>query len=320
MKKITQKYLLFCFFLLTNFCFSQKVAVIGMNHFSTAPSTDGFTFVATQDLANGEIIYFTENEYSDALNAFVDQSEATVTFTLSSAISKGNVVFVNETATDTFSVTCTGGGVCGTAVKTVTSSNFALATDGETFYAYSDSDSNPTNGITTIHSVMFTGDTAPTIVNGGIIPVDQNPSFDFPTAIVIDGFPAIQPNRVEFTPTTLARTGVSKVMLENPSNYLHAQANTALSVILFTTFLGNEEFELNSKFTIYPNPTSVIVNIKSDFDGDFQIVNQLGQTVKVFKVIANNINTINIENLSQGIYFIKGSDATKIGSQKMIVK
>jgi len=236
MKKMAQKLMVFFLLLVVGLGYSQKVAVIGINHVSTSPATDGFTFVVTQDLASGEVIYFTENEYSDAINAFVDNAEATVAFTAGSALLKGTVVFVNESlaTADTFTVTCTGGGSCGTAVKTSSSLNFALATDGETFYAYSDSDDNPVNGVTTIHSVMFTGDTQPSIVNGGIIPLNQNPSFDYPTAIVIDGFPAVQPNRVEFTPTVPARTDVSKVVLENPSNYVHAQTNQALSTIFFT--------------------------------------------------------------------------------------
>lgn len=230
MKKMTQKLMFLFLLLVVSLGYSQKVAVIGLNHVGT----DGFSFVVTQDLAGGEIIYFTENEYSDASNAFVDQGEATVAFTAGSAILKGNVVFVSETATDTFTVTCTGGGACGTAVKVGTSGFFALATDGETLYAYSDSDNNPVNGITTIHSVMYTGGTEPGIVNGGPIPADQNPSGDYPTAIVVDGFPVAQPNRTEFFQTVGARTNVSKVVLENPSNYNHAQANAALSTIFFT--------------------------------------------------------------------------------------
>lgn len=88
----------------------------------------------------------------------------------------------------------------------------------------------------------------------------------------------------------------------------------------FTTgVLSTDSFELNSKFAIYPNPTSGgIVNVKSDFDGDFQIVNQIGQVIKAFKVTANTVNIINVENIAQGIYFIKATDGGKIGSQKLI--
>jgi PA domain/Secretion system C-terminal sorting domain/Calx-beta domain len=253
MKKITLKLLFLFLFFMTSVSYSQKVAIIGINH----ATTDGFTFVVTQDLSNGEVIYFTENEYNDASNAFVDATESVVIFTATSVIPKGNVVFVNELATpNTFSVSCTTGG-CGTALISG-AGPFALATDGETLYAYTDSDANPTNGITTIYSVMYTGsgETVPP-VNGGFIPAAQDPSFDFPTAIVVDGFPAAQPNRVEFTPTTPARTNVTKVGLENPSNYVHAQANAALSTLFFTNFnlLG-----ANPTLTLTASPASVNEN------------------------------------------------------------
>ncbi|HLP63848.1 Calx-beta domain-containing protein [Flavobacterium sp.] len=232
MKKMTQK-LMFLFLLFAvGLGYSQKVAVIGINH----TGTDGFSFVATQDLAAGEVIYFTENEYNDASNTFIDTSEAVVQFTALSTILKGNVVFVNELATaNTFSVTCTGGGSCGTAVLSG-AGPFALGTGGESLYAYTDSDSNPLNGITTIYSVLFTGYfEGANVITGGDIVASQNPVFDFPNAIVIDGFPSSPaPDRTEFIPTAPARTNVSKVVLENPSNYVHAQTSSALSTIFFT--------------------------------------------------------------------------------------
>jgi hypothetical protein len=255
MKKMTQK-LMFLFLLFVfGLGYSQKVAVIGMNHLGQ----DGFSFVATQDLSSGEVIYFTENEYNDATNAFVDASEAVVVFTASSTILKGNVVFVNESTVtaNTFSVTCTGGGSCGTAVISG-AGPFALGTGGESLYAYTDSDTNPTNGITTIYSVLYTGYFEGTnTITGGDIVASQNPVFDFPTAIVIDGFPALTPDRTEFIPTVPARTDVSKVVLENPSNYLHAQTNTALSTIFFTNL---NLVASNPVVSVTASPTSVNEN------------------------------------------------------------
>ncbi len=234
--------------------YSQKVAVIGINH----TGTDGFAFVVTEDLSAGEVIYFTENEYNDATNAFVDQSESVVTFTASGTILKGNVVYVSEVGTDGFNVTCTGGSACGTAVKTGTSGNFATSTNGETIYAYTDTDSIPNNGITTIYSVMYTGyfEGTNTIIGGDIV-ASQNPIFDFPNAIVVDGFPANAPDRTEFIPTSIARTDVTKVVLENPSNYVHAQTSAALSTIFFTNF----NLVASSPIaTITATPTSVNEN------------------------------------------------------------
>lgn len=95
---------------------------------------------------------------------------------------------------------------------------------------------------------------------------------------------------------------------------------SATSSCITVSTLGNNDFDLNARFIVYPNPSDGIVNVKSDFDGDFQIVNQIGQIIKVFKVTANTVNTITIENLAQGVYFIKSTDGNKIGSQKLIIK
>ncbi|MEL7251785.1 MAG: hypothetical protein AAFO03_25415, partial [Bacteroidota bacterium] len=70
-KKQLNKHL---FLLLTLFLFgtfslqaqAPKVVFCGVDHVDA----DEFTFVATQDLPDGEKIYFTEDEFSDALNAF----------------------------------------------------------------------------------------------------------------------------------------------------------------------------------------------------------------------------------------------------------
>lgn len=89
----------------------------------------------------------------------------------------------------------------------------------------------------------------------------------------------------------------------------------------FTTgVLGTDSFELNSKFSIYPNPTNGIVKINADFDGNFIIVNNLGQTVKTFKVTESKESTINIEELATGIYFVKGTDGSKIGIKKLVIE
>lgn len=89
---------------------------------------------------------------------------------------------------------------------------------------------------------------------------------------------------------------------------------------LLDSTLSNDDFVANKSFLLYPNPNNgTTMNIKSDFDGDFQVVNQLGQTVSTFKVISNTINSINLTSLSDGIYFVKGTDGTKMVTKKIII-
>ncbi|WP_445721751.1 T9SS type A sorting domain-containing protein [Flavobacterium sp.] len=95
---------------------------------------------------------------------------------------------------------------------------------------------------------------------------------------------------------------------------------TVESTCYTLTALDASSFENKSTFMMYPNPTNGLLNIDSNFDGDFSIANQLGQTVKLFKVNSNLENSINVENLADGIYFIKGSNGTQIVSQRLIIK
>ncbi|WP_445457405.1 beta strand repeat-containing protein [Flavobacterium sp. HNIBRBA15423] len=114
----------------------------------------------------------------------------------------------------------------------------------------------------------------------------------------------------DFTPTTL---GDYKVEVTVGSC-------TVQSTCYTVTALGTSTFENKLQFAIYPNPTSGLLNIDTNFDGEFLIVNQLGQTVKTFKVNSNIENIINVENLADGIYYIKGTNGTQISSQNLIIK
>tara|TARA_R100000306_G_scaffold62401_1_gene69613 strand:+ start:83428 stop:91236 length:7809 start_codon:yes stop_codon:yes gene_type:complete len=240
MKKITALILVFCALFQFTESVAQKVVVIGMNHVSSGPNTDGFAFVATENIPNGEIIYFTENEYVSGTNAF-DPGEAVIIYT-SPGLTTGDVVFIDETSTNTYSLTCNSGSgaICGTAAHSATNGSFSVSTNGDGLYAYADTNDNPGDGITEIYSVLYTGSGELPTQNGGNIPAGQSPLPDYPNAIVVDGFPDdgdinVGPDRVEFmfSPASM-RDGVSKTALENPINYLSYVANQALSVVPFT--------------------------------------------------------------------------------------
>ncbi|OUR94319.1 hypothetical protein A9Q87_01340 [Flavobacteriales bacterium 34_180_T64] len=273
MKKITQFLTLIFTLLIISSGYAQKVAIIGMNHNSSSPNTDGFSFVATEIITNGEVIYFTENEYDAASNVFTfgigTTGEGVVKFTATSAISTGTVIFVNETGTSTniFTVSCTSGGACGTAIiAPLGGSNgnggFSLGTSGDGLYAYSDTNENVRDAIGVIYSVMYT-------TGGGNIPANESPISDFPNAIIVDGFPASNPDRTEFkfSPTSL-RDGVSQVGLENPINYLHAQTNQALSIIEFTNINLTGADPL---LTLTSNPASILENAAGTYTYTFTL-------------------------------------------------
>ncbi|WP_264544557.1 MULTISPECIES: T9SS type A sorting domain-containing protein [Flavobacterium] len=95
---------------------------------------------------------------------------------------------------------------------------------------------------------------------------------------------------------------------------------TVTSSCVTVTTLGSAAFDLFTNFKMYPNPTNGRVNIDTDTDGDVAIVNQLGQTVATMRMKANVTNTINIDHLSEGTYFVKGINGTNIATQRLILK
>ncbi len=240
MKKITYLFVLVFALFTVNQSFSQKVAVIGMNH--TSP--DGITFVVTQTLGSSEVVYFSEDEYNNVTNVFAS-GESVVTYTAdATGLAVGQVVFLKETSSNVLTTTCSQGFNCGSAV--VSTVNFALGSGGESMYAYSDTDADPTNGVTEIYSVMYT--------IAGSIPGGESPVTDYPTAIVVDGFASGAPDRTEFN---AGRDGVSQVTLENPANYTNGSSNADLSLTAFTNL---NLAGANPVLTVTSSPSSVTEN------------------------------------------------------------
>ncbi|QCE41464.1 T9SS type A sorting domain-containing protein [Psychroserpens sp. NJDZ02] len=92
------------------------------------------------------------------------------------------------------------------------------------------------------------------------------------------------------------------------------------SVCVTISTLGVDAFENEVKFSMYPNPSSENVSIKSAISGNFEIVNLLGQTVKAFKIKANIVTTLYVGDLSEGMYLVKATDRSNIASKKLIIK
>lgn len=76
------------------------------------------------------------------------------------------------------------------------------------------------------------------------------------------------------------------------------------------TGVGIERYEFNN-FNVFPNPTKGLLNIKG--------ANLKGKTIEVYSVVGkqvalltlNNDDTINLTNLSEGVYFVKVNDIIK---------
>ncbi|MFD0988717.1 T9SS type A sorting domain-containing protein, partial [Mariniflexile jejuense] len=113
-----------------------------------------------------------------------------------------------------------------------------------------------------------------------------------------------------FTATT---NGDYKVVITNASCVVE-------SVCITVSSLSNDTFDNKLKFTMYPNPSNGNIYVKSILGGDFQIINQLGQTVKTFKANINAETIIYVGDLSEGVYYIKARNKINASSKKLIIK
>ena len=89
-------------------------------------------------------------------------------------------------------------------------------------------------------------------------------------------------------------------LLASGGNFSSGTTNSFFNGVLSVNKFSNEEINL------YPNPASNSFTVKSRIRPDnYEIFNALGQKIKTLKVNSNQDLNINVENLKEGIYFIK---------------
>ena len=85
--------------------------------------------------------------------------------------------------------------------------------------------------------------------------------------------------------------------------------NSQETVSMTTTTLGAESYFLDREITLYPNPTTNVLNIKlgtsNNLPDNYTIYNMLGQVVLQKSVVTPNDLSVNTSSLSKGMYFIK---------------
>jgi Secretion system C-terminal sorting domain len=201
------------------------VVIVGVNH-GTSPDPDGISFAANQNLTAGTEIYFTDSPYNNTTLNFSTIESITKYTVPVGGLAKGQVVYVVETGqlTNVFTVSCSSGANCGTF--TFISGDFSISSNGEDLYAYTDTDADPTNGITAIHSLFYTINSA--------IPTTANPSSVFPNAVVVSGFGSSLPNRTEYKFAASERSApINLTNIQTTANYLIAQNTQSLSIVPF---------------------------------------------------------------------------------------
>lgn len=88
-------------------------------------------------------------------------------------------------------------------------------------------------------------------------------------------------------------------------------------------FLNTEETQVVEELSVYPNPTSSLLNLvlSENYNGStFKLINIVGEEV-IEETIVSGKNQINVENLSNGIYFyVLEKDSELLETKKLIIK
>lgn len=185
---------------------------------------DKFSFVLLRDYTAGEVIYFTEEDYSDATNDFA-VTEGHLAYTIpAGGLLENEVITITESSANAYTVSCAGG--TATHVSGTGSWSFSNADE---IYAYSASSAaTPWNTITEIHSFAYFQVPA--------IPATQDPSSDYPNVIVI-AFNIGGSGGVNADFNDGARVNTTLAMLQDGANWTQSTGAISLSCTDFTNNL-----------------------------------------------------------------------------------
>jgi len=151
-----------------------SVAICGFDASGgTSSAGDEFSFVLLRDFVAGEVIYFTEDEYSVASSSF-NSGEGHLAYTVpAGGLLKDEVITILESGTDVFTVLC----AAGSAVHLGSSGGWSYSGSDE-LYAYEASNpAAPWSSVTEIHCFYYGSVIAP--------PADQDPTPDWPNTIML---------------------------------------------------------------------------------------------------------------------------------------
>jgi hypothetical protein len=91
---------------------------------------------------------------------------------------------------------------------------------------------------------------------------------------------------------------------------------SAMSECYEITTVGREELQSSNNVKVYPNPNSGRFYIQSDYAGTYNIMNGMGQLIRVVRLKAGVNQELELGTITTGIYYLIGSDA----SNKQVVK
>lgn len=115
-------------------------------------------------------------------------------------------------------------------------------------------------------------------------------------------------------PVTLKDSNGS-VLFFNNTNYGYGISDN----FAVTSVLETRNFETSSKVKLYPNPSTGIVTIATEKEVQVKIIDVFGKVVYSNNNVSNNYS-VDVSNLSKGIYLVKINNENTYTTEKLILK
>ena len=96
--------------------------------------------------------------------------------------------------------------------------------------------------------------------------------------------------------------------------------DTATVMIEFSNCPGFAEHAGKLKVSVFPNPSTGEITIQGTEDISLDLINELGQVVRIIKLDEHNQHAVNLKELSPGIYFLNGRQQNVIVAQKIVIQ
>lgn len=104
---------------------------------------------------------------------------------------------------------------------------------------------------------------------------------------------------------------------EDPSGFFYKVGNRDCSKS-YDSSVTIESIDVTDDLSLYPNPASNIINIKSPRDYDVSIFDIYGKQVGVLKIKADDVVEFNLSQYMSGTYFIKFQSNQKVVTKKVV--
>jgi hypothetical protein len=102
---------------------------------------------------------------------------------------------------------------------------------------------------------------------------------------------------------TAPTAGIYYLIFSNETPIVTTSTSLRLDTVSFSSVLSNNEFS-ESKFSIYPNPTSSILNISNPNNVEIKNISVVDINGRIVKNQSDSLSQINVSDLNAGVYFV----------------